>query len=257
MLSANASAASRGTRPRTSRQPSRRIPARSSSGSRSAGAISGRPSASGSRSKAGAGNAGSAGAPSIRRMPAMWRSRRTSPLGLGVGLLAVALAQARDLVEQLVGRLLAAPRLQPEHAQQTSGRARAPRPRSRPPGRRPRTTALAPIVAPAPMRTGPITLAPVPMFTPLLDRGAADVPGAQADGHERGDHDALVDLDHAVDHDLPVDEVDAGGDDDRIADRDLRERHREPVRDPRQQRHAAPLQAGLQAVERLRRGRRR
>ena len=108
------------------------------------------------------------------------------------------------------------------------------------------TTALAPIVAPSPMRTGPITFAPVPMLTlrsivaprtsparrPIVTNGAIIAPAC--------------DLDEAVDHDLPVDDVDAGLDHDRVADRDLRERHREPVREARQQRHAARLQPRLQ-----------
>ena len=51
--------------------------------------------------------------------------------------------------------------------------------------------------------------------------------------------------------DLAVDHVDAGMDDHRVADRDLRERHREPVRDARQERDAARLQARLQPVQRL------
>ena len=66
-------------------------------------------------------------------------------------------------------------------------------------------------------------LAPVPMLDVALDRGAAEVRGPQTDGDERGDRRAGVDLDGAVDHDLAVDHVDAGVDDDRVADGDLRE----------------------------------
>ena len=90
------------------------------------------------------------------------------------------------------------------------GRAREPRPRSRPPARRRPRPRWRRSSRPSPMRTGPITFAPVPMLTSRSIVGAADVARPQADGHERGDHRARADLDQAVDDDLPVDDVDAG-----------------------------------------------
>ena len=63
-----------------------------------------------------------------------------------------------------------------------------------------------------------------PARRPTVTNGAIVTPG--------------TDLDQAVDHDLPVEDVDAGGDHDRIADRHLRERHRQPVREPRK--HGTP-----------------
>ena len=66
----------------------------------------------------------------------------------------------------------------------TTGRAGAPTTVA-PGGTSPTTTAFAPIVAPAPIRTGPITLAPVPMLTPGSIVAPRDVARAQADRHER------------------------------------------------------------------------
>jgi hypothetical protein len=89
------------------------------------------------------------------------------------------------------------------------------------------------------------------MFRAVLDRGAADVAGTQADGHEWRNHHALVDLDHAIDHDLPVDQVDAGRHHDR-GPRSRSARAPSPAGGrPRQHGHAAALQARLQPVERL------
>ena len=113
------------------------------------------------------------------------------------------------------------------------------------------TTALAPIVAPSPIRTAPMILAPVPMLTLRSIVAPLIVAGAQADRHERRDRHAGADLDRPVDHDLAVEDVDARLDDYRVADRYLRESHREPVRDARQQRYAARLERRLRAVQRL------
>ena len=68
------------------------------------------------------------------------------------------------------------------------------------------------------------------------------VAGPQPDRHPRRDRHARVDLGLPVDHHLAVDDVDARLDHDRVADRDLREHHRQPVRDAREQRHPARLQ---------------
>ena len=220
MPSANACAASRGTRPRTSRQPSRRIPARSSSGVEVGGARSraGRRPRAGGRRPA-PGTPGRRGAPSIRRMPARWRSRSSSPLGLGVA------ASSRLALAQPLRSRRAAPRccrrtpprsrrrlsFEPEHALHATTRPRA--------GRADHRRARRDVVD--------------------HDRVRADR-GARADAHRRRspwprcrcsrrarswrrarrparrpivtngrDHRARVDLDEAVDHDLAVDDVDA------------------------------------------------
>ena len=114
------------------------------------------------------------------------------------------------------------------------------------------TTALAPIRAPAPTVTGPDQLGAGADAGVLTDRRPGDVAGAQPDRHERRDHDPGVDLDQAVDDHLTVDDVHARMHHDRIADRDLRGHHRQPVGDPGQHRHAERLQPGLAAIQRLR-----
>ena len=103
--------------------------------------------------------------------------------------------------------------------------------------------------APAPMRTGPITLAPVPTLTsrsmtapctsparsPIVTQGKSTAP----------------DLHEAVGHDLSVHDVNARLHNHGVTDRDLRQRHREPMRQTRQDRHTERLESGLHAVQGL------
>ena len=83
----------------------------------------------------------------------------------------------------------------------------------------------------------------MPARSPIVTNGAIVTP--------------RLDLHEAVDDDLAVEDVEPRRDDDRVADRDLRERHREPVGEPRERRDAERLEPGLQAVARLARGTRR
>ena len=94
-------------------------------------------------------------------------------------------------------------------------------------------------------------LGPGPDLHVAPDRRAVEDPGAKADRYEGRDHGAGADLGDPVDHNLAVDDVDAGLDDNRVADRDLRDRHRKTVGKPWQDGHAQRLQARLQAVEGL------
>ena len=100
---ANASAASRGTSPRTSRQPSRRIPARSSSGVRSARAMLRQPVGLGQAVERGRRVLGS-GRRAVEQADAGEVAERQEPaLGGRVAVIAVGLGEAPDLGEQLVG----------------------------------------------------------------------------------------------------------------------------------------------------------
>lgn len=60
-----------------------------------------------------------------------------------------------------------------------------------------------------------------------------------------------MNFDDAVEHDLAVDDVDAGVHHHRVADRNLGQHHRKPVKEPGQNPDFAPLAGGLGAVENL------
>ena len=100
----------------------------------------------------------------------------------------------------------------------------------------PRTTALAPICAAGADPDPAQHLGPGPDLNVVLDRRPDDVAVAQADGDEGSDRDPAADLGQTVDHDLAMEDVDAGLDHDRVADRDLAEDDREPVHEPGEQR---------------------
>ena len=91
------------------------------------------------------------------------------------------------------------------------------------------------------MFTDPMTIAPVPMFAfgPMVVVPVSLAP--RADRHPRVDDRAAVHLDATVDRDLAVREVDAGMNDDRVADAELRRHHRESVHDRREQGNAESL----------------
>ena len=273
----SASAASRGTRPRTSRQPSRRIPARSSSGREVLRSDLGEALGLGQAVEVGRRDARARPRPRrAARMPARWRScssRRSVSRSRRARFCSVSRSISREESPSVPGKssvdlgrpsatavarpscCLRArwPLLTEPHIRVGSlpaGRAGAPTTVA-PGGTSSTTTAFAPICAPAPIRTGPITLAPGPDADVALDRRALHVARAQPDRDPGADHGARVDLHEAVGHDLAVHDVDARVHNHRVADRDLRQRHRQPVRQTRQDRHPQRLESGLHAVQGL------
>ena len=113
------------------------------------------------------------------------------------------------------------------------------------------TTALAPTEAPAPTVTAPITLAPGARSGARTDCRALEAARAQPDRHPGSDRDLRVYLDDAVDHHLAVDHVDTRMHQHRIADRQLPERDRHPMGDPRQHGDPPSPQARLRPVGNL------
>ena len=220
---------------------------------RSAAAISGRPSAPGRRARRPARRA-----PAARRPRRAGACRRRGAAAAGAarssrsGAARFAARQPLDLraqlrvvaVERLAGSATAvasvpAPAPEPPHARHGIGgsadRARAGAPTTvAPGGTSSTTTALAPIVAPAPIRTGPMTLAPVPMVDAGLDRRARGR-RPRAARSSRTARSPRPRRSRRARRSRPGrGEVHAGRDHDRVADRDLRDRHRQPVREPRQ-----------------------
>ena len=170
-------------------------------------------------------------------MPARWRSAQQPPLGLEVPLRpgsarssrSISARSSSSLPEKRIGsgrsaravppfdrlrrKIIAAGTYQGVRSARSvsaaaTGRAGAPTTVA-PAGTSSTTTALAPIFAPAPIRTRRSPSRRCRCSTPRLDRRAADVAGSQADRHEGPDHGAGMDLDQAVDDDLAVQEVDA------------------------------------------------
>ena len=84
-----------------------------------------------------------------------------------------------------------------------------------------------------------------------LDHGALHVPRAQPDRDPGEEHGTRFDLHEAVGHDLSVHDVNARLHNHGVTDRDLRQRHREPMRQTGQDRHPERLESGLHAVQGL------
>lgn len=98
---------------------------------------------------------------------------------------------------------------------------------------------------------GPEHLGPGADVHTLTDPRSGEVPRPQADGGPREDRHVAAQLRDAVDDDLAVREVQARGNDDGIADTDLREGHGADVAQTRHHRHTSAQGGNPPAVQDL------